>query len=93
MHRNTKHKFLPNNSSLRSLLVAIENRIYTRGEFRESLGMIFFSPFQPEREFKVYKSCKCSQIIYSMFPRLFISISNFVKLLNKLELGEQKNII
>ena len=24
--------------------------------------MIFFSSFQPEREFKVYKSCKCSQI-------------------------------
>ena len=65
MHRNTKHKFLPNNSSLRSLLVAIENRIYTRGEFSESLCMNFFSPFQPEREFKVYKSCKCSQIIYS----------------------------
>ena len=42
-----------------------ENRIYIRGEFRESLGMQFFSPFQPEREFKVYKSCKCSQIICS----------------------------
>ena len=23
--------------------------------------MNFFSPFQPKREFKVYKSCKCSQ--------------------------------
>ncbi len=32
-----------------------ENRIYIRGEFRESLGMNFFSPFQPERGFKVYK--------------------------------------
>ena len=42
-----------------------ENRIYIRGELRESLGMKFFSPFQPEREFKVYKSCKCSQIICS----------------------------
>ena len=42
-----------------------ENRIYIRGEFTESLGMNFFSPFQPEREFKVYKSCKCSQIICS----------------------------
>ena len=31
----------------------IENRIYTRGEFRESLGMNFFSPFKPEREFNV----------------------------------------
>ena len=25
----------------------IGNRIYIRGEFRESLGMNFFSPFQP----------------------------------------------
>ena len=25
-----------------------ENRIYIRGEFRESLGMNLFSPFQPE---------------------------------------------
>ena len=41
----------------------IENRIYIREELKESLGMNFFSPFQPEREFKVYKSCKCSQII------------------------------
>ena len=43
---------------------AIENRIY-REELKESLGMNFFSPFQPEREFKVYKSCKCSQSICS----------------------------
>jgi len=43
----------------------IENRIYIQGEFKESLGINFFSPFQPEREFKVYKSCKCSQIICS----------------------------
>ena len=42
----------------------IENRIY-REELKESLGMNFFSPFQPEREFKVYKSCICSQIICS----------------------------
>ena len=42
-----------------SFVVAIENRIY-REELKESLGMIFFSPFQPERELKVYKSCKCS---------------------------------
>ena len=42
----------------------IENRIYSE-ELKESLGMNFFSPFQPEREFKVYKSCKCSQIICS----------------------------
>ena len=42
----------------------MENRIY-REELKESLGMNFFSPFQPEREFKVYKSCKCSQILRS----------------------------
>ena len=42
---------------------AIENKIYIRVEFRQSLGMNFFSLFQPEREFKVYKSCKCSAII------------------------------
>ena len=42
----------------------IENRIY-REELKESLGMNFLSPFQSEREFKVYKSCKCSQIIWS----------------------------
>ena len=42
----------------------LENRIY-REELKESLDMNFFSPFQPEREFKVYKSCKCSQIICS----------------------------
>ena len=40
-----------------------EQNIYFRVEFKEFLGMSFFSPFQPEREFKVYKSCKCSQII------------------------------
>ena len=63
--------------------IYIENRIY-REELKESLGMNLISPFQPEREFKVYKSCKCSQIIcsrvhsYSMFPRPFISISNFL---------------
>ena len=43
----------------------IENRIYIREEFKESLGVNFFSVFKPEREFKVYKSCKCSQIICS----------------------------
>ena len=44
---------------------SIENRIYIREELKESLGMNFFSPFQPERKFKVYKSCKCSQIMCS----------------------------
>ena len=42
-----------------------ENRMYIRVEFKQSIGMNFVSPFQPEREFKVYKSCKCSQIICS----------------------------
>ena len=51
-------------SSLHSREFNIENRIY-REELKESLGMNFFSPFQPEREFKVYKSYKCSQIICS----------------------------
>ena len=36
-------------------LETMENRIY-REELKESLGMNFFSPFQPEREFKVNKS-------------------------------------
>ena len=48
-----------------TLQIDIENRIYIRGEFKESLVMNFFSPFQHEREFKVYRSCKCSQIICS----------------------------
>ena len=45
--------------------IMLIEQVLIRGEFRESLGMNFFSPFQPEREFKVYKSCKCSQIICS----------------------------
>ena len=49
---NTSHKY-------------IENRIIYREELKASLGMNFFSPFQSEREFKVYKSCKYSQIICS----------------------------
>ena len=32
-----------------------ENRIYIRVEFRQSIGMNFVSPFQPKREFNVYK--------------------------------------
>ena len=51
------------NLNSHTLQVTKENRIYIRGEFRQSYGMNFVSPFQPEREFKVYKSCKCSQII------------------------------
>ena len=45
-----------------SWVIYKENRIYIRGEFRQSLGMNFVSPFQPEREFKVYKSCKCCRV-------------------------------
>ena len=51
-------------TNLYTRFIGIENRIY-REELKESLGMIFFSPFKPEREFKVYKSCKCSQRISS----------------------------
>ena len=56
---------MPLGKYLTSTVLPIENRIYIRGEFKESLGMNFFSPFRPEREFKVYKSCKCSTIICS----------------------------
>ena len=45
--------------------LAKEKRIYIRVEFRQSLGLNFVSPFQPERKLKVYKSYKCSQIICS----------------------------
>ena len=58
------HKDIYMSEELYLLENSIENRIY-REELKESLGMNFFSPFQPEREFKVYKSCKCSQIIWS----------------------------
>ena len=54
--RFSKHFSLRSSMSFNTL--SKENRIYIRGEFKESLGMNFFSPFQPEREFKVYKSCK-----------------------------------
>ncbi len=59
------------NISVRKIILSLylvlnkENRIYIRVKFRQSLGMNFVSPFQPEREFKVYNSCKCSQIICS----------------------------
>ena len=43
----------------------IENRIYIRVEFRKSIGMNCVSPFQPEREFKVYNSRQFSEIICS----------------------------
>ena len=52
-------------TGLWTCIAIIKNRIYIREELKESLGMNFFSPFQPEREFKVYKSCKCSQIMCS----------------------------
>ena len=49
---------------VRKKVISIENRIY-REELIESLGINFVSPFQPEREFKVCKLCKCSHIICS----------------------------
>ena len=45
------------------ILILKENRINIRAEFSTSFGMNFVSTFQPEREFKMYKSCKCSQNI------------------------------
>ena len=42
-----------------------KNIEYIRVEFKQSLGMNFVSPFLPEKELKVYKSCKCIQIIRS----------------------------
>jgi len=62
-NNNFLHKQIKNNSWPLSLTKEI--RIYIRVEFRQSLGMHFVSPFQPEREFKVYISCKRSQIVCS----------------------------
>ena len=45
------------------IVISKENRIFIRVEFRKSLGINFVSHFQPKMEFKVYKSCKCLQII------------------------------
>ena len=39
---------------------------YIRVEFKQSHGMNCVSPFQPERGFKVYNSCKFSQIMYTV---------------------------
>ena len=36
---------------------------YIRVELKQSLGINFVSPFQSEREYKVYNSCKFSKII------------------------------
>ena len=44
--------FLPTTAVHFTFLPTRENRIYIRGIFRESLGMNFFSPLHPEREFK-----------------------------------------
>ena len=46
----------------------IENRIYIREELKESLGMNFFSPFQPEREFKVYMWENYSTVQTGIYP-------------------------
>ena len=66
--------------------INIENRIY-REELKESLGMNFFIPFQPEREFKVNHVN-----VHKLYAVEYINIvsSLFLKLLNKLynELGE-----
>ena len=44
--------FLPTTAFHFTFLPTKENRIYIRGKFRESLGINFFSPLHPEREFK-----------------------------------------
>ena len=56
---------IPKNVDLRNIsldlhfnILTIENRIFIREELKESLGMDFFSPFQPKKKVKVYKSCK-----------------------------------
>ena len=62
-----KHEFLCLKLCREGLksVINIENRIY-REELKESLGMNFVSnfvsPFQPEREFKVYKSAKVHKL-------------------------------
>ena len=42
-----------------------QNRDYNRREIRLSISMDLFSPLEPEKEFKVYNSCKCLQILRS----------------------------
>ena len=39
-----------------------ENRMCIRVELSQSFGMNFVSPFQPEKEFKVYNSWKCQNV-------------------------------
>ena len=44
---NTKsHLYIPASAGDSVSGLSIENRIYIRGEFKESLGMNFFSPFR-----------------------------------------------
>jgi len=71
----------------------IENRIYIREEFKESLGMNFFSPFQPERSSKCTNHINVHKLCAVEYINTVCSldyISKFLKLLNKLynELGE-----
>ena len=75
-------------------VASIENRIY-REELKESLGMNFFSPFSLKGSSKCTNHVNVHKLYAVVFPRLFISISKFLKLLNKLynELEVNKNII
>ena len=62
-------------------------------EFRQSLGMNFVS-LKGSSKCTIHKNVhKLYAVHHSMFLRLSISISNFLKLLNKLynELGEKKH--
>ena len=89
---------------LQGLCVQWQNqreRIYVRGEFKESLGMNFLSPFQGSSKctnhvnvHKLY-AVEYSITVCSLFYSILfysISISNFLKLLNKLynKLSEEK---
>ena len=52
----SRMKFVPVRPYPRTVMALLthkENRIYIKVEFRKSLGMNLFSPFQPEREIKV----------------------------------------
>ena len=49
-----------------------QNRDYYRKEIKLSVGMNF-GTVEPEREFKVFISCKCSQIICSTSIQCFLA--------------------
>ena len=72
----------------------IENATIKRIEYIYQSGILkisryeFFSPFQPEREFKVYKSCKCLQILIQYVPQTIHFNFEFFKALKLTLLNE-----